>query len=141
MSESNLAPLHINDLIRKKRDGGSLNEREIQFLVQAASAQNPPVDQLAAWLMASWIRGLSLPEIERFQVLSEWLSLDMSFLTNRSSLADEAAYKGPERRAKAVALSPMETFLLKSFRETDARGKHCLINLAKSLHERPDPTI
>ena len=88
-----------------------------------------------------WIRGLSLPEIERFQVLAEWLSLDMSFLTNRSSLADEAAYKGPERRAKAVALSPMETFLLKSFRETDARGKHYLITLAKSLHERPDPTI
>ena len=31
--------------------------------------------------------------------------------------------------------------LLKCFKETDARGKHCLINLAKSLHERPNPSI
>lgn len=62
MTESNLAPLHFVDLIRKKRDGGALNEREIQFLVKAASSENPPADQLAAWLMASWIRGLSLDE-------------------------------------------------------------------------------
>jgi pyrimidine-nucleoside phosphorylase len=50
------------DLIRKKRDGGSLNAREIGFLVSGAANESIPNDQLAAWLMAAWIRGLSLDE-------------------------------------------------------------------------------
>jgi pyrimidine-nucleoside phosphorylase len=50
------------DLIRKKRDGGSLDAREISFLVSGAANESIPCDQLAAWLMAAWIRGLSLDE-------------------------------------------------------------------------------
>jgi pyrimidine-nucleoside phosphorylase len=61
-SASPLAPLHMIDLIRKKRDGGSLNAREIGFLVAGAANESIPSDQLAAWLMAAWIRGLSLDE-------------------------------------------------------------------------------
>jgi hypothetical protein len=88
-----------------------------------------------------WIRSLSLPEIERLKILVEWLGLDMSFLTNRQDPAEDASYKGTERRAKGVVLDPLEAFLVKCFKETDARGKHCLINLAKSLHERPNPSL
>jgi hypothetical protein len=88
-----------------------------------------------------WMRSLSLPEIERLQVLAEWLGLDMSFLTSRLDTPVTEPYTGPDRRNKGVTLNPMEAFLLKSFKETDARGKHCLINLAKALHERPNPTI
>ena len=62
MSSSASAPLHMIDLIRKKRDGGSLNAREIGFLVTGAANESIPSDQLAAWLMAAWIRGLSLDE-------------------------------------------------------------------------------
>jgi pyrimidine-nucleoside phosphorylase len=50
------------DLIRKKRDGGSLDAREISFLVSGAANESIPGEQLAAWLMAAWIRGLSLNE-------------------------------------------------------------------------------
>jgi pyrimidine-nucleoside phosphorylase len=59
---SPLAPLHMIDLIRKKRDGSSLDAREIGFLVSGAASGSIPDDQLAAWLMAAWIRGLSLDE-------------------------------------------------------------------------------
>jgi len=52
---SDRSPIHTIDLIRKKRDGGSLDAHEIAFLVSGA-------DQLSAWLMAAWIRGLSLDE-------------------------------------------------------------------------------
>jgi pyrimidine-nucleoside phosphorylase len=62
VSASPLAPLHMIDLIRKKRDGGPLNAREIGFLVAGAANESIPHDQLAAWLMAAWIRGLSLDE-------------------------------------------------------------------------------
>jgi pyrimidine-nucleoside phosphorylase len=61
-AESTFAPLHIIDLIRKKRDGGTLDAREIGFLVSGAADGSIPVEQLAAWLMAAWIRGLSLDE-------------------------------------------------------------------------------
>ncbi|MFP5249067.1 MAG: thymidine phosphorylase, partial [Acidobacteriota bacterium] len=57
------APLHMIDLIRKKRDGGRLNQREIEYLVGCASSQLAPLEQLAAWLMAAWIRGLARDEI------------------------------------------------------------------------------
>ncbi|HEV2323658.1 MAG TPA: thymidine phosphorylase [Terracidiphilus sp.] len=62
MSDSASAPLHTIDLIRKKRDGGSLDNREIAFLVTGAVDGSIPAEQLAAWLMAAWIRGLNLDE-------------------------------------------------------------------------------
>jgi hypothetical protein len=88
-----------------------------------------------------WMRSLSLPEIERLQILVEWLGLDMSFLTTRPDPTEGEIQKGPDRKAKGVTLDPLEAFLLKCFKETDTRGKHCLINLAKSLHERPNPSL
>jgi len=57
------APLHIIDLIRKKRDGGSLDAREVGFLVDGAAQESIPPEQLSAWLMASFLRGLSRDEI------------------------------------------------------------------------------
>jgi pyrimidine-nucleoside phosphorylase len=50
------------DLIRKKRVGGTLDAREIGFLVSGAANESIPNDQLAAWLMAAFLRGLSLDE-------------------------------------------------------------------------------
>ena len=55
-------PLHAVDLIRRKRDGGTLNAREISFLVSGAVEGSIPPEQLSAWLMAAWIRGLTLDE-------------------------------------------------------------------------------
>src|SRR5271163_2631960 len=55
-------PIHTIDLIRKKRDGGALDPREIAFLVAGAASESIPLEQLSAWLMAAWIRGLSMDE-------------------------------------------------------------------------------
>jgi pyrimidine-nucleoside phosphorylase len=62
MATSTSAPLHTVDLIRKKRDGGTLDGREIGFLAAGAASGSIPLEQLAAWLMAAWLRGLSLEE-------------------------------------------------------------------------------
>jgi pyrimidine-nucleoside phosphorylase len=62
MSVSAPAPLHTIDLILKKRDGGRLDAREMAFLAKGAAAGTIPEEQLAAWLMAAWLRGLSLDE-------------------------------------------------------------------------------
>jgi pyrimidine-nucleoside phosphorylase len=61
-TDSTAPALHVIDLIRKKRDGGSLNPREIAFLAQGAASGSIPLEQLSAWLMAAWLNGLSLDE-------------------------------------------------------------------------------
>lgn len=56
--------LHAVDLIRKKRDGEELMPEEIRFLVEGAARETIPEEQLSAWLMAMFLRGLSLAELD-----------------------------------------------------------------------------
>ncbi len=56
------------DLIRRKRDGGALDAREIDYLVAGAAGNTIPLEQLSAWLMAAWLRGLSLDETRALTV-------------------------------------------------------------------------
>ena len=63
MTVPNATPLHMVDLILKKRDGGTLDAREIGFVAEGAASGSIPLEQLSAWLMAAWLRGLSLGEI------------------------------------------------------------------------------
>src|SRR3989449_10308232 len=51
------------DLIRKKRDSGELSREELSFLVSGYTRGEIPDYQMAAWLMAVWIRGLNRAEI------------------------------------------------------------------------------
>jgi len=62
MSSSEAHPLHMIDIIRKKRDGAFLDAHEIAFVADGAASESIPADQLAAWLMAAWLNGLSLDE-------------------------------------------------------------------------------
>ncbi len=48
------------DLIRKKRDGGRLEEEELRFLIRGATDGSIGDDQLAAFLMAVFFRGLDV---------------------------------------------------------------------------------
>ncbi|HEU5350738.1 MAG TPA: thymidine phosphorylase [Terracidiphilus sp.] len=57
-------PLHMIDLIRRKRDGGALTAEELEFVTRGAARGTIPEEQLAAWLMAAWIRGLTRLETE-----------------------------------------------------------------------------
>src|SRR5499427_3251570 len=50
------------DLIRKKRDSGEHSREEIDFLISGYTEGDIPDYQMAAWLMAVWIRGLSPAE-------------------------------------------------------------------------------
>ena len=51
------------DLIRKKRDCGELSRHEIEFLVSGYTRGEIPDYQMAAWLMAVWIRGMNRSEL------------------------------------------------------------------------------
>ncbi len=57
------------DLIRKKRDGGVLQPAELEFLVRGATDGSVADEQLAAFLMAVFFRGL-----EPARELPAWLT-------------------------------------------------------------------
>ena len=49
-------------IITHKRDGGELADKDIQYLIDGYTAGRVPDYQMAAFLMASQLRGLSLRE-------------------------------------------------------------------------------
>jgi pyrimidine-nucleoside phosphorylase len=51
------------DLIRRKRDSGEHSREEIDFLISGYTHGEIPDYQMAAWLMAVWIRGINRSEI------------------------------------------------------------------------------
>src|SRR5712675_2151169 len=56
-------PMRAVDLIRKKRDSQEHSREEINFLISGYTRGEIPDYQMSAWLMATWIRGLSGAEI------------------------------------------------------------------------------
>jgi pyrimidine-nucleoside phosphorylase len=50
------------DIIRAKRDGGTLSREQIGWMVRGASDGSVPPYQLSAWLMAVWLRGMTPEE-------------------------------------------------------------------------------
>src|ERR1700736_6847389 len=51
------------DLIRKKRDSKEHSREEINFLIAGYTRGAIPDYQMAAWLMAAWLRGLNRAEL------------------------------------------------------------------------------
>lgn len=53
----------IPELIRIKRDGGSLSSEQLRVFVQSLSSQNIQEAQIGAMLMAVWQKGMTPPEV------------------------------------------------------------------------------
>jgi hypothetical protein len=79
-----------------------------------------------------WVRGLSMPEMDKLQVIVDWLHLDIGFL---SSTAETPAgqYDSTFNVGQSRPLNATEQALLQVFRETDIRGKRILLAIAETL--------
>src|SRR6201997_4291953 len=73
------------DLIRKKRDSGELSREEINYLVSGYTRGEIPDYQMAAWLMAVWIRGMNRAELAALTevMLHSGQVLDLSDIPGR----------------------------------------------------------
>ena len=76
------SPFRVVDLIRKKRDGGALSSAEIGYLVEGCTDASIPDYQMAAWLMAVVLRGMTREETAALTnaMLHSGEVLDLSFL-------------------------------------------------------------
>jgi hypothetical protein len=79
-----------------------------------------------------WIRGISMPELDKLQVLVDWLNLEMSFMGRRvddKGLEPNSTSNGGSTRP----INQVEAALLQVFRETDLRGKRSILALADAI--------
>ena len=72
----------VIDLIRKKRDGGALAAAEIEYLIAGCTQGSIPDYQMAAWLMAVVLRGMTREETAALthSMLHSGEVLDLTFL-------------------------------------------------------------
>src|SRR5690242_21824351 len=77
--------MRIVDLIRRKRDGHELTREEIQFIVRGYTRGDFPDYQVAAWLMAVLLKGMSGAEIATLTeaMLHSGVTLDWSDLPGK----------------------------------------------------------
>jgi pyrimidine-nucleoside phosphorylase len=84
VSQASASPtaFRVIDLIRKKRDGGALSTAEIGYLVEGCTNGSIPDYQMAAWLMAVVLKGMSREETAALTdaMLHSGEVLDLSFL-------------------------------------------------------------
>jgi pyrimidine-nucleoside phosphorylase len=75
-------PFRAIDLIRKKRDGHAHSAAEITYIVDAYTAGSIPDYQVAAWLMAVLLRGMTREELAALThaMLHSGEVLDLGFL-------------------------------------------------------------
>ena len=76
------SPFRVIDLIRKKRDGDALSSVEIEYLVDGCTEGSIPDYQMAAWLMAVVLRGMTREETAALThaMLHSGEVLDLGFL-------------------------------------------------------------
>jgi pyrimidine-nucleoside phosphorylase len=82
VSQPSVLQFRVIDLIRKKRDGGALSAAEIGYLIDGCTNGSIPDYQMAAWLMAVVLRGMTREETAALThaMLHSGEVLDLSFL-------------------------------------------------------------
>ena len=72
------------EIIRKKRDGGTLSEAEIRFIIAGLTTGSVSEGQVAAFAMAVFFRGMEMPErialtvaMRESGTVLDWRGLDL----------------------------------------------------------------
>lgn len=109
------------DLIQKKRDGGQLSEAEIRGLLEGYMSGEVADYQMSAWLMAAFLKGLSLEETGALMdaMIDTGETLDLSSLGR--SVVDKHSTGGVGDKVTLV-LAPLVASMGAVFGKMSGRG-------------------
>ena len=101
--------MRIPDVLARKRDGQELSDREIQYFVEAVASQQASMEQVGAFLMATYIQGMTKREkvsLTKYMMHSgtvlEWEHL----LPNQRSLVVDKHSTGGVGDKMSIPLAP-----------------------------------
>ena len=116
-----LGPFDAVDLVRAKRDGGELSDEEIRWLIDAYVAGTVPDEQVAALLMAIYLRGMSPRERDclTLAIVASGEVMDLSGLSRPS--VDKHSTGGVGDKVSLV-LAPLVASLGAAVPQLSGRG-------------------
>jgi transcriptional regulator with XRE-family HTH domain len=89
--------------------------------------QFSPISQETA---RRWIRGISVPELDRLKTLVEWLNMDLGFVANQQT----ALVNNPELAQRTSQLDRHEQKIIDAYRKADIVSKRILFAVAKAIN-------
>ncbi len=105
----------VSELIKTKRDGNALSTTELEFLVNGFSRSTIPDYQISAWLMATFLKGMSIEETVTLTRLMknsgdsmDWRSLSSDL--QKSHFADKHSTGGVGDKVSLI-LAPLAALL------------------------------
>ena len=96
--------MNMVDLIEKKRDGGALNHSEIEFIIKGAAESSIPDYQLAAYLMAVCMGGMTNEETYDMTMCMVETGITLSFDDIAAPVCDKHSTGGVGDKTTLIIL-------------------------------------
>jgi hypothetical protein len=89
-----------------------------------------------------WIRGMSMPEMERLKLLIEWLAMRVDFLNEPEQIRSEVPSNRPNfesRHSHEPGLSPDEMELVRVYRGSEESVKRLMLSVVHTIQRNGRP--
>lgn len=89
-----------------------------------------------------WIRGMSIPEMERLKLLIEWLGMRVDFLNQPEQIRTESQFLRPfseSRHSQEAGLSPDEMELVRVYRGSEESVRRLMLSVVHTIQRNGKP--
>lgn len=98
-------------------------------LARDFNLKNRQFDPISQETARRWIRGISLPELDRLKTLVDWLNIELTFMANPKALTNNLQ----KTIHQLSVLDAHEQKIIEAYRKSDTLGKRTLFAVAKAI--------